>query len=201
MLCGPALLAGCYLLQLLFNEASGKYVTYCSTASFDIWMDFCRQMVCSIKKKPKWSGRNRKSGLRLTIQAHNIPFVTVWFLASFDHDEKKEEQIIMTWSFIHNPLFCWINKRIERLWVGKLLTHETGRPKLLKQAALVELASGCIKRDHVSHQATCTDPSARFRFTGWLRHSVTVGPVGGNALFISQGFHLSVATWQRLLGG
>lgn len=141
-----------------------------------------------MEKKPKWSGRNKKSGLRLSIQAHNIPFVTVWFLASLDHDEKKEEQIIMTWSFIHNPLFCWINKRMERLWVGKLLAHETGRPKLLKQAALVELASGCIKRDHVSHQATCTEPSARFRFTGWLRHSFTVGPVGGNALFISRGF-------------
>lgn len=46
MLCGPALLAGCYLLQLLFKETSGKYVTYCSAATFDIWMDLCRQIVC-----------------------------------------------------------------------------------------------------------------------------------------------------------
>lgn len=53
MLSGPALLAGCYLLQLLFKETSGKYVTYCSAATFDIRMDFCRQMVCKMKKKAK----------------------------------------------------------------------------------------------------------------------------------------------------
>lgn len=47
---------------------------------------------------------------------------------------------------------------------GKLLAHETGSAKLLKQAALVELASGCIKRDHPTHQAMCTDPQPRSSF-------------------------------------
>lgn len=50
--------------------------------------------------------------------------------------------------------FYWINKRNERLRVGKLLSHtKQEAQKLLKQAALVELASGCIKRDHQGHQS------------------------------------------------
>lgn len=129
VLCGPTLLAGCYLLQLIFEPMAEKYVTILQLCNF--W---------HLDGDLETDGLLDENKYRSFWLCPIFPFFDCLILGLFGSWWKERRADHMTWSFVHNLLFCCICNRNEWLWVGKLLAHETGSAQLLKQAALVELA-------------------------------------------------------------
>lgn len=110
VLCGTTLLAGCYLLQLIFEAMAEKYVTILQRCNF--WhLDRVLETDGLLDENKYWSGRNKVSGF-----AHNFPFLTVWYLVSLDHDEKKEEQI--TWPGHSFTIFFFVASATEMSGCG-----------------------------------------------------------------------------------